>query len=134
MFENPGDVMKQQQEEPRTQCSLQSVMDMDENPPLQLPHFFKDDESIPRITKTTMIELLDGKYNECYDKSMVVDCRFEYEYKGGHIEGAVNFNNKEELASQLFKCSSPEKTIVVFHCEYSAHRAPLALVSHPLSF
>ena len=56
---------------------------------------------------------------------MVIDCRFEYEYDGGHIEGAVNHNDKELLASQLFQTPMPGRTLLVFHCEYSAHRAPL---------
>lgn len=92
---------------------------------LQLPHFVSDEESLPRITKDTMIKVLDGKYDQCYNNSIVVDCRFEYEYKGGHIEGAVNVNNKEELANQLFETCPKEKTLLIFHCEYSAHRAPI---------
>ena len=127
MFEHPADVMKKQQEiEQRTECSMTSAMDLDDTPLLQLPHFFAEDETIPRISKETMIEVLDGKYNQCYDQSSVIDCRFEYEYKGGHIDGAINFNNKEELAGKLFQLPTPQKTLLVFHCEYSAHRAPIA--------
>ena len=127
MFEHPLDVLRKQQEiEQRTECALQSIMDMDDDPQLQLPHFFTGEESIPRISKDTMIEILDGKYSRSYDQSHVIDCRFEYEYKGGHINGAINFNNKEELASKLFGNSSPPKTLLIFHCEYSAHRAPIA--------
>ncbi|MCJ1249246.1 cell division cycle 25 [Trapelia coarctata] len=126
MFEHPGEVMKQQKEEQRTQCDLPSIMDLDDKPQLQLPHFFNDDEAIPRISKQTMVEVLDGKYKECYDQSLVIDCRFEYEYNGGHIDGAVNFNDKDELATKLFQDPSSQKTILIFHCEYSAHRAPIA--------
>ena len=118
--------MKQQTEEPRTNCGMQSIMDIDEGPQLQLPHFFSEEETIPRISKLTMIDVLDGKYKDTYDQSLVIDCRFEYEYKGGHIDGAVNFNNKEELATKLFETSSSQTTLLIFHCEYSAHRAPIA--------
>lgn len=72
-----------------------------------------------------MIDVLDGKYGQCYDRSVVVDCRFEYEYEGGHIEGAVNYNDKEALATNLFEGSPSENTLLIFHCEYSAHRAPI---------
>ncbi|MCJ1473396.1 cell division cycle- protein [Lambiella insularis] len=127
MFEHPGEVMKKQQEsEQRTDCGLQSIMDLDDNPQLQLPHFFADEESIPRISKDTMIAFLDSRYSQCYDQSLVIDCRFEYEYKGGHIDGAINFNNKEELAVKLFEQPPRQRTILIFHCEYSAHRAPIA--------
>ena len=102
-------------------------MDLDESTPqLQLPHFIPEDDTIPRITKETMIDVLAGKYGSCYDKRMIIDCRFEYEYKGGHIESAINFNDKEELGKKLFDAPSAQKTLLIFHCEYSVHRAPLA--------
>ena len=126
MFEHPVDVHNQQQQDQRSECGLQSVMDLDEGPRLQLPHFLPEQDTIPRITKETMVDVLDGRYLQCYDNSMVIDCRFEYEYKGGHIDGAMNFNNKEELASNLFAEPGAQRTLLVFHCEYSAHRAPIA--------
>jgi M-phase inducer tyrosine phosphatase len=125
MFESPADVMKQKKEE--VQPSLQAVMDIDDPHIPVLPHFFQEGQpdSIPRIAKQTLLDILDGKYNEHYDQRMVVDCRFEYEYEGGHIDGAVNFNDKELLTSQLFESASTSRTLLIFHCEYSAHRAPI---------
>ena len=129
MFEHPEEVLNQQQEDRRSNCGLQSIMDIDEAPRLQLPHFVPDQETIPRITKETMVDVLDGKYGEHYDESLIIDCRFEYEYKGGHINGAINFNNKEELATKLFQSTPSQKVLLIFHCEYSAHRAPIAYVT-----
>lgn len=125
MFEHPGDVMKKA-EEP-VPSSLNTVMDVDELHLPQLPHFFQEGQpdSIPRITKETLLEILDGKHDAQYDQRMVIDCRFEYEFDGGHIDGAVNYNDKELLASQLFEAALPGKTLLIFHCEYSAHRAPI---------
>ena len=111
-------------EEPVAFSSLDSIMDLDDSQALHLPHFNKEEESIPRITKETMAEILDGKYGHHYDQSLVVDCRFEYEFEGGHIDGAVNYNDKDELANKLFQGVSPPKTLIVLHCEYSAMRAP----------
>ena len=116
--------MKQDKAAMSAAC-MDSIMDIDDSPKFQLPHFNSDEESLPRITKDTMIDVLDGKYGQCYDRSIIVDCRFEYEYEGGHIEGAINVNDKERLAAQLFESPPPEKTLLIFHCEYSAHRAPL---------
>lgn len=119
--------MKEQQAEFSPAGGLDSIMDIDDNPQLQLqlPHFVADEESLPRITKETMIDILNGKYEGPYDQSLIVDCRFEYEYEGGHIEGAINVNSKEELAKQLFEPATSSRTLLIFHCEYSAHRAPL---------
>ena len=126
MFEHPEDVLQQQPRDNRPEPNLQAVMDVDEAPQLALPHFFPEQDSIPRITKETMVEVLDGKFDEHYDKTMVIDCRFEYEYTGGHVEGAVNFNDKEQLAESLFRGTHAGRTLLIFHCEYSVHRAPIA--------
>ena len=127
MFEHPADVMKQEKAA-FTSVSLDSIMDIDDPPRLQLPHFNSDEESLPRISKDTMVDVLDGKYSQSYDRSIIVDCRFEYEYEGGHIEGAINVNDKEKLATQLFVELPSENTLLIFHCEYSAHRAPIMYV------
>lgn len=129
MFEHPGDVMNTKQEaEPLQPSNLQSVMDVDDAPSLKLPHFTTTEpESLPRITRETLVQVLDGAYDHVYDRKIVIDCRFEYEYKGGHIDGALNFCDKEKLAEQLFQveATSSANTLLVLHCEYSAHRAPL---------
>lgn len=126
MFENSGDVIKPK-DDVISNPTLQSVMDMEEPAEPMLPHFFPDDhnDSIPRLSRSTFLEVLDGKYNEFYDNNLIVDCRFEYEYEGGHVDGAVNYNDKELMASQLFRDPPEGRTLLIFHCEYSAHRAPL---------
>ncbi|KAF2963006.1 hypothetical protein GQX73_g10565 [Xylaria multiplex] len=126
MFENPGDVIKGKAEEPAAQSTLQSVMDVEEVEDLILPHFFPDGENdgIPRVSRETFLELLDGKYNGSFTQKIIIDCRFEYEYEGGHIDGAINYNDKDLLARHLFETPMEGKTILIFHCEYSVHRAP----------
>lgn len=102
-------------------------MDIDEVHIPMLPHFYKEGlpDTIPRISKETLLDVLDCKYDHEYHQRMIIDCRFEYEFDGGHINGAVNYNDKELITSQLFETSLPGKTLLIFHCEYSAHRAPL---------
>lgn len=95
---------------------------------LKLPHFRSDDDgfdALPRITSDTMVKLLEGHYAAEIPDFAVYDCRFEYEFEGGHIRDAINFNDKEALKRELFagSASSMPRT-VIFHCEYSAHRAP----------
>lgn len=125
MFEHPGDVMKQEKEE-YAPSNLQAVMDIDDSPGLKLPHFIPDEpDSLPRISDETLIDVLNGKFDDAFDKRMIIDCRFEYEYEGGHIDGAQNFCDKEALAKELFSELSLSNTLLIFHCEYSAHRAPL---------
>ena len=127
MFENPGDVVKPKVDEPVPQSTLQSVMDVEEPQDPVLPHFFGEgqNDSIPRISRDTFLEVLDGRFNEQYSQKVVIDCRFEYEYEGGHINGAVNYNDKDLLTRHLLQTPMEGKTLLIFHCEYSAHRAPM---------
>ena len=124
MFEHPDEVMKD--EKSYLTSGLPSITDNEAQMP-QLPHFMSNDpaDNLPRISKQTLIDVLDNKYSNIYDKFVIIDCRFEYEYKGGHIEGAVNFNDKEQLAARLFDLEPTQKALLIFHCEYSAHRAPI---------
>lgn len=131
MFEHPGDVMNAKQDKDNyTPSGLQSVMDIDDAPSLKLPHFTPPNEpdSLPRISTETMVNVLNGQFDHLYDQRVVVDCRFEYEYTGGHIEDAVNYCEKELLRERLFSSDMPggtTNTLLILHCEYSAHRAPL---------
>ncbi|KAK3329816.1 hypothetical protein B0H66DRAFT_469007 [Apodospora peruviana] len=128
MFENPGDVVKPKKEDAAPATStLQAVMDIEEPHEPILPHFFPQDQndSIPRISRETMLSVLDGKYGDHFANKMIIDCRFEYEYEGGHIDGAINYNDKELLATHLFRTPMEGRTLIIFHCEYSAHRAPI---------
>lgn len=106
---------------------LQSIMDVDDTHVLQLPHFIPTDEpgSLPRINHATLVSVLNGDYAHLYDKARLVDCRFEYEYNGGHIEGAENYNDKEKLARELFEPAPSDNTLLILHCEFSKQRAPL---------
>ncbi|ORY04157.1 Rhodanese-like protein, partial [Basidiobolus meristosporus CBS 931.73] len=77
------------------------------------------------LCKPKLDNLLTGKYVDLYDKVIIIDCRFSYEYDGGHIQGAVNLNTKSELENYFFGSSlTSDRTVVVFHCEYSAQRGP----------
>ena len=127
MFENPGDITKPKSETSTPASTLQSVMDVEEPHEPVLPHFFPQgqNDSIPRISRSTMLDVLDGKYGEHFDQKMIIDCRFEYEYEGGHIDGAINYNDKELLSNHLFQTPMTGRTLLIFHCEYSAHRAPI---------
>lgn len=79
--------------------------------------------------------LLDGKYNSQIADFHIIDCRFDYEYNGGHVPGAVNINTTggvedfllgalQSKPKQSVSGDTTKKTILVFHCEFSVKRAP----------
>ena len=82
-----------------------------------------------------MDELLDGRYDTRLTTYHIIDCRFDYEYNGGHIPGAININTTSGVEDFLLGLGSTKpcpstsgdagkKTILVFHCEFSVKRAP----------
>ena len=68
----------------------------------------------------------------------MIDVRYHYEYEGGHIRGAENWQHGED--DEFFKAFLPEgalprapeyepenekkREILIFHCEFSSERAP----------
>ncbi|ORX58589.1 hypothetical protein BCR36DRAFT_344014 [Piromyces finnis] len=82
-------------------------------------------DSLRRISATTLSKLLQGKYKGLYDEFHIIDCRFPYEYEGGHIHNAKNINDPAKLYNLFFnKEDYSKKVIIIFHCEFSSERAP----------
>jgi len=67
-----------------------------------------------------------GAYASTIDHVTVIDCRYPYEYKGGHIDGAINLYSKAQIQAFLEKTvtSSSRKHVLIFHCEFSSERGP----------
>ncbi|PSS22658.1 hypothetical protein PHLCEN_2v3024 [Hermanssonia centrifuga] len=97
-------------------------------------HRVKED-GLMRITVQTLNALLDGAYNSQIDNFHIIDCRFDYEYEGGHIPGAENINTtlgveefllgaRAEKPRPSISGDPTKKTVLVFHCEFSCKRAP----------
>ncbi|KAI9183254.1 m-phase inducer phosphatase [Blastocladiella emersonii ATCC 22665] len=81
-------------------------------------------DSLRRITPATLVDVLDGRVPGV-EQVHVLDCRFPFEYEGGHIRGAANVNRFEDLdALFLSQPRAMRSTVLVFHCEFSSKRAP----------
>ena len=77
------------------------------------------------LIKIKLYDLMMGKYDDIFQKLMVIDCRYGYEYSGGHIKNSINLNKRDDLDTlynTLLDDNVP--TCIVFHCEYSSHRGP----------
>ncbi|RPA79546.1 Rhodanese-like protein [Ascobolus immersus RN42] len=120
MFETADEVVKGKKDLP---SPVSSISESSSESTI-LPSFTHKDDTIRRINKATMVQVLEGQFKEQYDQCYIVDCRFEYEYQGGHIEGAININSNEALEETFINTPKEGKTLIIFHCEYSAHRAP----------
>ncbi|XP_063457095.1 M-phase inducer phosphatase 2 isoform X6 [Pan paniscus] len=86
-------------------------------------------QDLKYISPETMVALLTGKFSNIVDKFVIVDCRYPYEYEGGHIKTAVNLPLERDAESFLLKspitaCSLDKRVILIFHCEFSSERGP----------
>lgn len=99
-----------------------------------LRSFTVSNDVIPRIDIDEFHKIVTGQYVNQFDEVVIVDCRFPYEYEGGHIENAVNISLYKTL-EEKFMLDQPLdeantcKTLLVFHCEYSLLRGP-TMASH----
>lgn len=78
---------------------------------------------IARITRDTLTDLIDtAKYGGAIEV-IVVDCRYDFEFRGGHIRGAIHFESKKQMIDMFFR-EIKKNVVIVFHCEFSSKRGP----------
>lgn len=91
------------------------------------------------ITCHVLADLLNGKYQESVESYAIVDCRYPYEFEGGHIRSAINLYTQESILSEFLKnkpaqteepaaagasSTQGKRNILIFHCEFSSERGP----------
>ncbi|XP_069066926.1 M-phase inducer phosphatase 1 isoform X4 [Pleurodeles waltl] len=85
-------------------------------------------QDLKYITPEMMESVLNGKFQTYIDRCIIIDCRYPYEYEGGHIKGAVNLHMEQDVESLLLKKPivpyEGKRIIIVFHCEFSSERGP----------
>ncbi|XP_011714742.1 M-phase inducer phosphatase 3 isoform X3 [Macaca nemestrina] len=94
-----------------------------------LPTVSGKHQDLKYVNPETVAALLSGKFQGLIEKFYVIDCRYPYEYLGGHIQGALNLYSQEELFSFFLKkpivpLDTQKRIIIVFHCEFSSERGP----------
>ncbi|PNJ59552.1 CDC25C isoform 9 [Pongo abelii] len=94
-----------------------------------LPTVSGKHQDLKYVDPETVAALLSGKFQGLIEKFYVIDCRYPYEYLGGHIQGALNLYSQEELFNFFLKkpiipLDTQKRIIIVFHCEFSSERGP----------
>jgi hypothetical protein len=101
-----------------------------------LPATERSKHNLKSIDCHAMADLLRGKFENQVASFRIIDARYCYEFKGGHIRGAENFGSWDEDAffnEFLPKDLGPRPTIpdkeekakiIIFHCEFSSARGP----------
>ncbi|XP_073533136.1 M-phase inducer phosphatase 1 isoform X2 [Phyllobates terribilis] len=85
-------------------------------------------QELKYITPEMMALILSGRYDSLIDRCVIIDCRYPYEYDGGHIRGAINLYMEQEVEDLLLKTpilpQGSKRVIIIFHCEFSSERGP----------
>ncbi|XP_068854503.1 M-phase inducer phosphatase 2-like [Aphelocoma coerulescens] len=97
--------------------------------PHLLPTVEGKEPGLKYISPETLAAVLAGHFSSSIESSLVVDCRYPYEYEGGHVKGAVNLPLQRDVEESLLEqpivpLDSSRRVIVIFHCEFSVERGP----------
>jgi rhodanese-related sulfurtransferase len=93
--------------------------------PIDPPSFLDHAKKFRRISADTFCSVYDHRPK--FDRILVVDCRTEAEYDGGHIKGTDRQCPFFEEFDSLYDQEYSPMTLFIFHCEFSAIRAPSAI-------
>ncbi|KAL5017390.1 hypothetical protein ScPMuIL_006979 [Solemya velum] len=92
----------------------------------KLPTIPGKHHDLKSITPETLSEVIQGGRGDV-NRYAILDCRYPYEYDGGHIVGARNVCTEDDLLALLdvpMASSGGQRPILIFHCEFSSERAP----------
>ncbi|NXL78185.1 MPIP2 phosphatase, partial [Leptocoma aspasia] len=83
----------------------------------------------PDTLSPQLAAVLMGHFSSFIESSIVVDCRYPYEYEGGHVKGAVNLPLQRDVEEFLLEQpivppEASKRVIIIFHCEFSVERGP----------
>jgi rhodanese-related sulfurtransferase len=74
--------------------------------------------------------LINDDWKNRFSKLIIIDCRFDYEYEGGHITSAIHCPEPKDAITNFFKnppLIDTKPVCMIFHCEFSKNRAPKML-------
>ncbi|KAJ8303929.1 hypothetical protein KUTeg_017512 [Tegillarca granosa] len=95
---------------------------------LCLPTVQGKHHDLNNITHETMASVLLGDYDDVIGDFKVIDCRYPYEYNGGHIKEAENIYTHDGILQLLNRSSvhssDGNRAVLIFHCEFSSERGP----------
>ena len=100
-----------------------------------LDSYDENEEEIKRTDRNSLDLISDDQLAEyMLDKNRefdltIFDCRYSYEYRAGHIKGAVHVDLPNIIKSMFTDIdqelnTSFENHLLIFHCEFSVNRGP----------
>ncbi|XP_063780633.1 M-phase inducer phosphatase 1 isoform X2 [Pseudophryne corroboree] len=85
-------------------------------------------QELKYVTPEMVAMVLNGYFKDFIERCVIVDCRYPYEYDGGHIKSAINLHMEQEIEDYFLKNTirphGAKRVILIFHCEFSSERGP----------
>lgn len=114
---------------------VEQALERTKRRPLRTPPVFKE-HLLPtvddchygpsRITAETLADVImqPERWEVC--EYLIVDCRYPYEFNGGHVKGAINLFEPADVEHAFLSEDKKinQNTVIIFHCEFSSQRAP----------
>ena len=75
------------------------------------------------IQPKELVEIINDPSSHKFEQILICDARFYYEFKGGHIVGAINIRSRSQLIG-IYEHYLKQNICIVFHCEFSQDRGP----------
>ncbi|XP_013097480.2 M-phase inducer phosphatase isoform X2 [Stomoxys calcitrans] len=104
--------------------------------PYVLPLIAGRHRDLKSISCNTVARLLRGEFDDTVANYRIIDCRYPYEFEGGHIRGAKNLYTQDQIIEEFLsqqvtelqqarnEQSGNKRNIIIFHCEFSSERGP----------
>ncbi|XP_025096647.1 cdc25-like protein phosphatase twine isoform X2 [Pomacea canaliculata] len=97
--------------------------------PYVLPLLKGRHQDLKAVSPETLAKLMANEFSEQVEDFDIIDCRYPYEFKGGHIKHAKNLFTRDAVMEEYLKnprkLQDPTKRfILIFHCEFSSERGP----------
>jgi len=123
-FENISTSAKNSPTLPRPQQNNEENENSNDESSQQLLPVSSYVQCVPCVATETVAAIIRGEFPNL--THIVVDCRYDYEYNGGHIRNAINYSEPDKFLEKFFNNNfgEPEKVVLIFHCEYSTVRGP----------
>ncbi|XP_030634756.1 cell division cycle 25 homolog d [Chanos chanos] len=60
-------------------------------------------QNLQYVSSQTVAALISGRFGTAVEDYLIIDCRYPYEYQGGHIKGAVNLHTEAQIHRALLQ-------------------------------
>ena len=92
-------------------------------PHIELQSPSSSTDPFKKITSYQLETFLTDPSSHPFDQIIILDARFDYEFRGGRIQGARNITSRAAMIG-IYQRYLHQNVCIIFHCEFSQNRGP----------